>query len=54
VGSSADGETLVKGSGWGAWVTQSVKQLTLDFCSGPDLRVRSSPAMGSGLSMEPV
>ena len=24
---------------WGAWVAQSVKPLTLDFCSGHDLTV---------------
>ena len=24
---------------WGAWAAQSVKHLTLDFCSGHDLRV---------------
>ena len=38
---------------WGAWVAQSVKQLTLGFGSGRDLRVmRSSPASGSVLSDE--
>uniref|UniRef100_A0A7N5P1R7 ATP binding cassette subfamily D member 4 n=1 Tax=Ailuropoda melanoleuca TaxID=9646 RepID=A0A7N5P1R7_AILME len=33
---------------WGTWVAQSVKPLTLDLSSGPDLRVvSSSPALGS-------
>jgi len=37
----------------GAWVAQSVKQLTLDFSSGRDLRVLGSgPASGSALSGE--
>ena len=37
----------------GAWVTWSVKHLTLDFGSCRDLRVlRSSPALGSALSGE--
>ena len=40
---------------WGAWVAQSVKHLTLDLSSGHDLRVvRSSPGLGSVLSMEPA
>ena len=37
----------------GAWVAQSVKHLTLDFSSGPDLRVvGSSPASDSVLNGE--
>ena len=36
----------------GVWVSQSVKKLTLDFSSGPDIRVvRSSPTPGSALSV---
>ena len=36
-----------------AWVTQSVKHLTLDFSSGHDLRfVGSSPASGSVLTVQ--
>jgi len=39
----------------GAWVVQLVKHPTLGFSSGDDLRVmRSSPASGSTLSMEPA
>ena len=39
----------------GDWVAQLVKQLTLDFGSGHDLRVvRSSPTLGFALSMEPA
>ena len=38
---------------WGAWVAQLVKQLTLGFSSGHDLRVmRLSPTSGSMLGME--
>ena len=37
----------------GAWVAQSVKNLTLDFGSGHDLRIlRSSPMLGFVLSVE--
>ena len=37
-----------------AWVAQSVKRTTLDFGSGHDLKVlRSSPALGSALSVKP-
>ena len=33
----------------------SVKYLTLDFCSGHDLRVmRSSPTLGSIVGMTPI
>ena len=40
---------------WGIWVAQSLKHLTLDFGSSYDLRViRSSPALGSALGMEPA
>ena len=36
-------------------MAQSVEYLTLDFGSGHDLRVvRSSPASGSALGMEPA
>ena len=39
----------------GAWGAQSIKCLTLDFCSGHDLRVmRSSPTSGSTMSVEPA
>ena len=38
----------------GTWVTQLVKRLTLDFCSGHDLTVvRFSFESGSVLGMEP-
>ena len=37
-------------SHWGTWVTQSVKDLTLDFGSGHDLSfMRLSLSLGSGL-----
>jgi len=40
---------------WGTWVAQLVKHPTLDFSSGHDLRViRSNPALGSVLSVEPA
>ena len=39
----------------GSWVSQLVKCPTLDFSSGHDLTVvRSSPTLGSALSMEPA
>ena len=39
----------------GHWVTQSVKQLTLDFGSVYELRlVRSSLSLGPALGMEPA
>ena len=36
----------------GAWMAQSVKCPTLDFGSGCDVVVGSSPALGSVLSVE--
>ena len=39
----------------GAWVAKSVKQPTLDFGLGHDLRaVRWSPSVGSTLGVEPT
>ena len=44
-----------KNGGWGTWMVQSVKCLTLDFGSGHDLTIVGlSPALGSALSMEPA
>ena len=44
-----------KSSSGGVWVAQSVKHPTLDLSSGHDPRVRrSSPALGSVLSVEPT
>ena len=38
----------------GAWVAQSFKPQTLDFSSGHDLTLRSSPASSSAMGMEPA
>ena len=47
----AKGNRLVRG----AWVAQSVKHPTFDFCSGHDLRVMgSSPTSGSALGVDPA
>ena len=45
-----------KTKGWGTWVAQMVKTLTLGFESGHDIRVvRWSPvAEGSALGVEPA
>ena len=48
-------ETRFETKCWGDWVSQLVKQMTLDFSSGHDLRVMSlSPKSGSVLGVEPA
>ena len=44
-----------RGLSWGTWVAQLVKRPTLEFGSGPDLRVVSSSlTLGSVLGVEPA
>ena len=49
-------QKFLKVQSWGTWVAQSVvKILTLDFSSGPDLRVLGlSPMLGTTLGVEPA
>ena len=44
----------LKYHGWGAWVAQLVKQSTLDFGSGHDLRVLGSSSTLSGQSAQAI